>query len=144
MQCKLADLFDTIAKMGGAVSVGGYELAQAIEQVNLTFRTYHILEQMAQARSLTPSELLEDLVWHFQALENLAVLRREYQQLTDKALERTISPAEEKRMDAICVELNALNRDANKEHILEQRNRQADNLTAKSERLFDLAQQSTR
>ena len=144
MRYKLADPFDTIDKVGGAVSVGGYELAQAIEQVKLTSRTYHILEQMAQARSLTPSELVEDMIRQFQALENLALLRQEYQQLTDRALARTISPAEEKRMDAIGVELSARNKDANKSYILEQRSRQADSLIAESERLLDLAQQSAR
>ena len=120
-------------------------MAQTVERLELTPHTYHILEQLAQARSTTPAKIVEDMVRQFQATESLASLRQEYQRLTEKALMRTISHAEEKRMDTICLQISALARQADQEQIREQRDRQADALIEKSEHLLDLArQQSTR
>ena len=120
-------------------------MAQTVEQLELTPHTYQMLEQMAQARSTTPAKIVEALIRQFQVAESLASLRQEYQLLTQKALMRTISRAEEKRMDAICIQINVLNRQIDQEQIREQRDRQADALIEKSEHLLDLArQQSTR
>ncbi len=116
-------------------------MAQTGERLELTPRTYHILEQMAQARSTTPAQIVEDMVQQFQAMENLASLRQEYQRLTEKALMRTISRAEEKRMDALRIEMSALNGRMAQEQIRAQRDQQADALIDKSEHLLDLAHQ---
>lgn len=128
-----------------ANGTGENELAQTGERLELTPRTYHILEQMAQARSTTPAQIVEDMVQQFQAMENLALLRQEYQRLTQKALMRTISRAEEKRIDAICVQLSALKQQTDQEQIREQRGRRADELIAKAETLLErVNQQATR
>lgn len=124
-----------------ANGTGENELAQTGERLELTPRTYHILEQMAQARSTTPAQIVEDMVQQFQAMENLASLRQEYQRLTEKALMRTISRAEEKRMDALRIEMSALNGRMAQEQIRAQRDQQADALIDKSEHLLDLAHQ---
>ena len=113
-------------------------MTQTIERLELPTDTYHALEQIARARSVSPSELVTDLVRQFQAMENAAALREEYQRLTDKALTRRISREEEKRLDLICAEINAANRQSNAGYALEQTNRRAEELIAKSEALIAL------
>ena len=116
-------------------------MIQTMARLELQADTYRALEQMAQARHLTPSEFITDLIREFQATENLAVLQEEYQRLTEKALMRTITQSEEKRIDAICVQMSALSRRMNKEYVKEQRDRKADELIEKSEHLLNLVHQ---
>ena len=119
-------------------------MIQTMERLELPADTYHALEQIARARSITPSELVEELIRQLQTMESLASLRQEYQRLTDKALMRTITRAEEKRLDAICDELNAANRQAKAERALEQTNGRADEFIAKSEALLERVPQAAR
>ena len=72
----------------------------------------------------------------YQHKQRLEVLNQEYQALTDKVLSRTITCAEEKRIDAICAEMNKLQRKSDLAKIYEQREKKADELIAKSAALL--------
>ena len=120
-------------------------MIQTVEQLELPAHTYYILEQMAQARSITLAEVIEDLVRQYQVLDSLSTLRQEYQQLTEKVLMRTVTREEEKRLDAIYLQMSVLNRQINQVHptVTKQREKKADELIAKSEHLLELAHQQS-
>ena len=118
-------------------------MTQTSERLELPSDTYHLLEQMAQARSIPLPELVAKMVRPFQAQEDLDALREEYRRLTDKALMRTMTRREEKRRDALCAKIDAASRQSNAGRMLEQSNRRADEIIEKSEALLALIEQQT-
>ena len=115
-------------------------MIQTTERLELPADTYHALEQIAAFQGVTLAAMIEQWIQQHRTRENLVSLRQEYQRLTDKALTQTITRAEEKRMDALCAEINAANQQSNPAHALEQTNWRADELIAKSEQLLARAE----
>ena len=112
-------------------------MAQASEQLDLPVEIYRTLEQIAQHRRMPPATVVERLLQQFQITENLRLLREEYQSLTDKALARTITNDEEERLEEICTQISAINRQSEQGRIVQQRNKKADKLIANAERLLE-------
>ena len=111
-------------------------MTQTIERVELPADTYHALEQIAAFQGVTLAAMIETWIEQHRANENRQALRREYQELISKDLGRTLTKAEEARLDTICDELNALGRQSEAGRALQETNRRGDALIAKSEALL--------
>jgi cell shape-determining protein MreC len=83
-------------------------MVRAVEPLELPAATYQVLEQIARLHGTTPAGVVERLVQQFQLQENLPALRQEYQQLTDRELNRTITKEEEAHLEEICDQINAI------------------------------------
>jgi uncharacterized coiled-coil DUF342 family protein len=81
-------------------------MMQTTERLELPTDTYRALEQIAAFQGMTLAAMLETWVQQYRTNQNLSALRREYQELTDKDLARTLTPKEEKRLVRICKELD--------------------------------------
>ena len=119
-------------------------MTQAIERLELPADTYHALEQIAALEGVTLAAIIEQWIQQRRTKESLFALRQEYQRLADKAMTRTLSPVEEKRMEALCAAIHAANLPEDTEYALEQTNLRAEELIAKSEALLERTQQAAK
>ena len=83
-------------------------MAQALVRLEIPFPTYHDLARIAQSHNSIPLKVIEGWVAQRETQETRQSLRHEYQRLIEKDLSQTLTPDEEKRLDTVCDELNAL------------------------------------
>ena len=110
-------------------------MTQTIEHLELSTEAYHTLEQIAQKQGVTLSRAIENLLQPFQTKERLDDLRQEYHRLVTKDLARTLTPEDEERIDVVCQQLNAYER-----QFYPQREQRAKEIDARLERLEHLIQ----
>lgn len=83
-------------------------MTQTIECLELPTETYRALEQIAAFRGMTLAAMVETWVQQYHTEDSLSALRREYQELIDKDLARTLTPQEETRLARVCEELDTI------------------------------------
>ncbi len=83
-------------------------MVQALERLEIPFPTYHALARIAKSHNSTPLKVIEGWIAQHETQETRQSLRQEYQQLIEKDLSHSLTPDEEKRLDAVCDGLNTL------------------------------------
>jgi len=83
-------------------------MVQALERLEVPLPTYHALEGIAKAQGSTPLKIIEGWIEQYEAQETRWSLRHEYQRLIEKDLNQSLTASEAQRLDAVCDELNAL------------------------------------
>lgn len=114
-------------------------MTETLERLDVPTSTYRELEKIAQFQGVPLSRVLENLVRQFQFSDSLQTLRQEYQMLTDKALRRTITAVEDRRLERVSREISALERQTSQGQHWEQWNKRADELIERTERLLERA-----
>ena len=83
-------------------------MMQTIERLEMPSDTYRALEQIAAFQGVTPLRVVEGWLQQHRTMENLRELRREYLELIDKDLGRTMTQQDAARLALVCEELNAV------------------------------------
>ena len=108
---------------------------QTLERLDIPSNTFQALEKIARQKSITPTRMVQGLVQQYEQQQQIDALNAEYNELSSKALLRTIDSREEKRMNTVIGKILSLEA-RNHDPIREERERKADELIVGAERLL--------
>lgn len=83
-------------------------MSDLIEQIALPSDTYRALEKIAQVRGVSLPMLLDTWIQEHLSQDTLHALRQEYQELTDKELNRILTGEEKARLETVCTQINEI------------------------------------
>ena len=81
---------------------------QTIERLELLSDTYQAIQKIAAFQGVTPLRVIEGWMQQYRTAEKLRELRREYQELIDRDLGRTLTEKDAARLALVRGELNAI------------------------------------
>lgn len=100
---------------------------QTVERLELPSDTYHALEEIARFQGIPPARVVENLIRQYYSKESLRTLRKEYRELIHKDLMQVITREEEQRLEAVCSQINEIERQSEINLLSEERANEIEN-----------------